>query len=338
MKGRAQDPPPPSRAPRRPAAAARKGGGGRCLATNVSPQATQQEGDGSAGARQTGIQGSPHRRVTETIFPPPPPTGGSLEAAQQWLPPARFLPPGMVLAPPQEWQHWDGSTNVARPPTTEERAAVAREGAPARMVADMLAEQAENRVYESVAALAWALQAQVAAAGGQPAFRPWTRVDPTHKPQVSGLLMTREGLRRVTILLDTGATHCFICHRLAAALQLPASHEPGPDSVTTAGHADAQGLGTPVLVHLCLGDTFRESLSMMPMDLHSGTAMVLGWDWISSHDLTHLYQHGLVQATSGAAQWQVELLPSSTRQPRAADLGTLIGHTEFQERSPSTRQ
>ena len=86
------------------------------------------------------------------------------------------------------------------------------------MAADMLAELEENRVYESVASLAWALQAQVAAAAGQPAFLPWTRVDPTHKPQVSGLLMTRDGPQRVTILLDTGATHCFICHRLASAL------------------------------------------------------------------------------------------------------------------------
>ena len=195
------------------------------------------------------------------------------------------------------------------------------------MAADMLVELEENRVYESVASLAWALQAQVAAAAGQLAFLPWTRVDPTHKPQVSGLLMTRDGPQRVTILLDTGATHCFICHQLASALRLPASHEPGPNSVTTAGHADAQG--TPVLVHLCLGDMFRESLSMMPMDLHSGTALVLGWDWISSHDLTHLYQQGMVQATTGAAQWQAELLPAATRLQRAADLGVLIGHAEF---------
>ena len=89
-----------------------------------------------------------------------------------------------------------------------------------------------------------------------------------------------------------------------------------------------------MLVHLCLGDTFRGSLSMMLMDLHSGTAMVLGsgWDWISSHDLTHIYQQGMVQARTGAAQWQAaaaELLPAPTRLPRAADLGVLIEHAEF---------
>ena len=109
-------------------------------------------------------------------------------------------------------------------------------------------------VYESVASLAWALQAQAAAQAGQPAFLPWTRVDPAYKPQVSGLLMTVNGPQRVTILLDTGATHCFICQKLAAALALPASDEPGPDAVLTAGHGEPQSLGTPVLVHLCIGD------------------------------------------------------------------------------------
>jgi hypothetical protein len=36
-----------------------------------------------------------------------------------------------------------------------------------------------------------------------------------------------------------------------------------------------------VLVHLNLGDAFRESLSVSPMDLDAGDDLILGWDWIS---------------------------------------------------------
>ncbi len=62
----------------------------------------------------------------------------------------------------------------------------------------------------------------------------------------------------MTILLDTGAMHCLICARLAAALGLPLSGQPGPLSVATVAAAGgAQGLGTPVLVHLSLGDASR---------------------------------------------------------------------------------
>ena len=42
------------------------------------------------------------------------------------------------------------------------------------------------------------------------------------------------GYRRVTVLPDTGATHCFICARLVAALGLPPSTHAGLTSVTTA--------------------------------------------------------------------------------------------------------
>ena len=192
-----------------------------------------------------------------------------------------------------------------------------------------LAEQhAADRVYESVASLAWALQAQAAAQAGQPAFLPWTRVDPAYKPQVSGLLMTVNRPQLVTIPLDTGATHCFICQKLAAALALPASDEPGPDAVLTAGHGEPQSLGTPVLVHLCIGDKFRESMSMLPMELHVGTELILGWDWISSHKLEQLYPDGRAQATSGSGQVSLDL---HRKRPRDADtgLGVLIDHSEF---------
>ncbi len=64
--------------------------------------------------------------------------------------------------------------------------------------------------------------------------------------------------------------------------------------MTTASGEGAQGLGTQVLVHLSLGDAFRESLSISPTDMDVGDDLILGWDWISSHDLQHLFQAGQV--------------------------------------------
>jgi hypothetical protein len=111
---------------------------------------------------------------------------------------------------------------------------------------DLRAVQAADRVYASVDALAEAMQAQLAALVGSPEFLPWVRDNPTFKPRLSGLLSTAQGVRRVTILLGTGATHCFICARLAVALGLPPSGQPGPLTVATAAGRGAQGLGAPV--------------------------------------------------------------------------------------------
>jgi hypothetical protein len=47
-----------------------------------------------------------------------------------------------------------------------------------------------------------------------------------------------------------------------------------------------------VLIHLSLGDTFRETLSLSPMDMDMGADLMFGWDWISSHDLDLLYADG----------------------------------------------
>ena len=61
----------------------------------------------------------------------------------------------------------------------------------------------------------------------------------------------------MTILLDTGATHCFICACLAVALGLPLSGQLGPLSVTTAvAVSGRQELYAPVLIHLYLEDSF----------------------------------------------------------------------------------
>ena len=48
-------------------------------------------------------------------------------------------------------------------------------------------------------------------------------------------------------------------------------------------------MGMPVLIHLYLGDAFHESLSISLMDMDVGDDLILGWDWISSHDLQHLF-------------------------------------------------
>ena len=125
--------------------------------------------------------------------------------------------------------------------------------------------------------------------------------------------MTAQGERRVTVLLDTGATHCFICARLAAALGLPPSGQPGPTSVTTAGPGDSRRLAAPVLIFLGLGDAFRESLSVSPMDIDVGDDLILGWDWISSHDLHHLFVDGRVSIWSCPELLQLDLLCAAAR-------------------------
>ena len=68
-----------------------------------------------------------------------------------------------------------------------------------------------------------------------------------------------------------------------------------------------------MLVHLCLGDTFHEVLSVSPMDIDVGDDIILGWDWISIHDLRNVYVNGHVILRSGPAQLQLDLLPAEAR-------------------------
>ncbi len=78
---------------------------------------------------------------------------------------------------------------------------------------------------------------------GVPTFRQ-VQAAPSFKPRLSGLIATAQGTRRVTVLLDTGATHCSICARLAAALGLSQSGQRGPLAITTAAEVSGpQGLG-----------------------------------------------------------------------------------------------
>ncbi len=64
------------------------------------------------------------------------------------------------------------------------------------------------------------------------------------------------------------------------------------------------------------------------MDMDVGDDLILGWDWISSHDLQHLFQAGQVDLWSGSAQLQLALLPSAARSP-SASLSTVISHGEL---------
>jgi hypothetical protein len=135
------------------------------------------------------------------------------------------------------------------------------------VVDDWTATHDADRVYDSVDGLAASWHASMAALTAMPEFHAWQRSNPAFKPLLLGSLWTARGTRRVTALLDTGETHCFICARLATALGLLQSGQPGPTSVSTAAAGAALGLVTPVLIHFSLGDTFRESLSVSPMDM-----------------------------------------------------------------------
>jgi hypothetical protein len=49
----------------------------------------------------------------------------------------------------------------------------------------------------------------------------------------------------------------------------------------------------------------------------AGADLILGWDWISSHDLHHLFSDGHVLFRSGPARLQLNLLPAGTARRRA---------------------
>ena len=67
----------------------------------------------------------------------------------------------------------------------------------------------------------------------------------------------------------------------------------------TASKGEALGLAAPVRrIYLGLGDTFHEVLSVSPMNMDVGDDLILGWEWISSHDLRNLYVDGRVSLLS----------------------------------------
>ena len=192
-------------------------------------------------------------------------------------------------------------------------------------MSDIRLALATEHVYDSVDALARALWLQAQ----QASYSPWHRNDPSCKPIVSGFVWCPSGLRRVTIMLDTGATHCFICAQLARLLQLPSSSIPGPTAVSLASPDTTRPLLPPVQVHLALGATahLREAIDMSPLDLSPGLDIILGWDWISSHDLQFLYPQGTVSGTGFSGPLSLPLRCRAPSTPSSASV--LIGHGEF---------
>ena len=190
-----------------------------------------------------------------------PPQPALRATTAEWLPPRAFLPPDTAPAAARVWTAWDPTQGTTPRPRNLGRVGAGHEAWDAQTALnDLTAAVAADRVYESVGALAADLRAQLAALEASPEFRPWQRLHPDFKPRLSGLLATMQGPpRRVTVLLDTGATHCFICARLAAALDLPPSGQPGPVSVLTAAPGGGQALAAPVLVHLCWATRFARS-------------------------------------------------------------------------------
>ncbi len=111
------------------------------------------------------------------------------------------------------------------------------------MVDDWSATRDADEVYDSVDGLAAAWHASMAALTGMPEFHAWQRSNPTFKQLLLGSLWTAQGPWRVMAVLDTGATHCIICARLATALGLRPPGQPSPTSVSTAA-GSVGGSGT----------------------------------------------------------------------------------------------
>ena len=65
----------------------------------------------------------------------------------------------------------------------------------------------------------------------------------------------------------------------------------------------------------------------MDIDVDADLILRVGWDWISSHDLHHLYAADRVSLQSGPAPQQLDLLPVNAR-PLVRTL-LVIGHGEF---------
>jgi hypothetical protein len=96
------------------------------------------------------------------------------------------------------------------------------------------------------------------------------RHEGARRAAVAGPLATAQGARQVTILLDTGVTHCFICARLAAGAYR--RQDCWGRCRWLLRRLMVSGLVDPVLVYLCLSDTFRESMSISP----------LTWKWVTT--------------------------------------------------------
>ena len=143
----------------------------------------------------------------------------------------------------------------------------------------------------------------------------------------------------VTILVDNGASHCFVNSAVAHEWGLELSGEPGPAGVLLAAGDILHAVDTPVRVYLVLGDTLREAISMSPLVLEGGVDIILGWDWIVSHDLHKLYALGemVAEGPNGTVRVPMErrATPGGGRASAQAvgeqpDGNRLMGHNSFE--------
>ncbi len=65
---------------------------------------------------------------------------------------------------------------------------------------------------------------------------------------------------------------------------------------------------------------------MLPLDLGPELDIILGWDWLASHDLRFLYPQGCV---SGAGPQGSLSVPLRRTAPAPVQASVLIGHGEF---------
>jgi hypothetical protein len=165
----------------------------------------EETGPARAGPSRAGATSTAPDQGGAAIPQRPPPL---MPTADEWLPPLAFLPPERPPPKTLGWSPWTSSQGTPYRP---------RHSDP-QMTLDNLASQAADWVYDSKDDLAVAFHAHLATLADMPEL---VAVPSQVQASLSGFLTTAQGPRYITVLLDTGATHCFICARLAAALGLP---------------------------------------------------------------------------------------------------------------------
>ena len=120
----------------------------------------------------------------------------------------------------------------------------------------------------------------------------------TDLPRVYGWVGTSAGRRRVTCLLDSGATHCFI--RRSLAEQLPGCRSPPPpDHPAAVRQADGSSRATAgaATVTLSLG-SLEEPTVFAVYDVDCDADLILGYRWLRAHNLAFLYETDEVTLSS----------------------------------------
>ena len=99
-------------------------------------------------------------------------------------------------------------------------------------------------------------------------------------------------------------------------------------------------ISKPVMVYMALCDTLREAISMSPLELEGGVDIILGRDWIVSHDLKKLYSLGEMVAEGPDGKVRVPMERRATPgggQASAQAVGglpcgcRLMGHNAFEQ-------